>query len=74
MLYLSPIYWRGGTVILAPRRVKYWEGLDSIADSGVFIVDTTGCRLIGGSICGEFTCSYTGVDATGATDGCGAMT
>jgi hypothetical protein len=76
MLYLSPIYWRGGTVMPAPRRVKYWEGLDSIAESGVFTVDTTGWRVIGGSIsiCGATTVgSYAGIGGAvtiGSAGGC----
>ena len=42
----------------APRRVKYWEGFDSIADRGVFTVDTTGWRLTGACACG---CGVIGV-------------
>jgi hypothetical protein len=60
----------------APRRVKYWEGLDSIADNGVFTVDTTGWRVIGGSIsiCGAtMVGSYTGAAGAamiGSAAGC----
>ena len=73
---LVRIYCRGGTVMPTPRRVKYWDGFDSMADNGVLTVETTGC-LVGGSIsctgvgCESGAGSYAGVGviALCATDG-----
>ena len=62
------IYCRGGTVMPTPRRVKYWDGFDSMADNGVLTVETTGC-LVGGSI----SCTGVGCESgAGSYAGAGA--